>query len=223
MFRWFTIGSIVLGTAFALGVVGMIVSPPFAYRVIQPIVMWHLKRWPAVWCMGGPAISLDLRISGCTTLIQSGRLLDRAFYHRGFAYLNKGDYDRAIQDYNQAIRLKPDDAEALNNRCWARAVTNRAIELALSDCNESLRLAPDKASTLDSRGFVFFRMGQFDKALADYEEALKGNPQSASSLYGRGLAKHRKGDTAGGDADIAAADELDPKVGDQYASFGVTP
>jgi Flp pilus assembly protein TadD len=35
-----------------------------------------------------------------------------AFNDRGFAYLNKGEYDRAISDYNEAIRLKPDDAVA---------------------------------------------------------------------------------------------------------------
>ena len=32
------------------------------------------------------------------------------------AYLGKGNYDFAIEDYNKAIDLKPDNAEAYNNR-----------------------------------------------------------------------------------------------------------
>ena len=34
----------------------------------------------------------------------------------GIAYGDKGDYDRAIADYDQAIQLKPDFVDAYNNR-----------------------------------------------------------------------------------------------------------
>ncbi len=88
---------------------------------------------------------------------------------------------------------------------------------------ESLRIQPNKGHTLDSRGFVYFRMRQYDKAIADYEAALRSAPRSAASLYVRGLAKKRRGDTAGGDADIATANALDPTISDRYARFGVTP
>src|SRR5271168_4285689 len=39
-----------------------------------------------------------------------------AFKGRGAVYAKKGQYDRAMQDLDEAIKLKPDDAEALNNR-----------------------------------------------------------------------------------------------------------
>jgi tetratricopeptide (TPR) repeat protein len=59
-------------------------------------------------------------ISGCTTVIQSGREntenLAVAFNNRGNAYSDKGDLERAIQDYDQAIRLNPQYATAFNNR-----------------------------------------------------------------------------------------------------------
>jgi hypothetical protein len=51
----------------------------------------------------------DLSISGCTAMIQSGhetrQNLAGAFYNRGNAYNGKGQPDRAIADYDQAIRL----------------------------------------------------------------------------------------------------------------------
>ena len=68
----------------------------------------------------------DLMIGGCTALIQSGTLsqksLAHAFASRGNAYYLKRQLDRAIQNYDQAIKLKPDFALAFNNRCWARAI-----------------------------------------------------------------------------------------------------
>ena len=39
-----------------------------------------------------------------------------AYYNRGFAYEEKGEHDQAIADYTEAIRLKPDYAEAYYNR-----------------------------------------------------------------------------------------------------------
>jgi len=49
-----------------------------------------------------------------------------------------------------------------------------------------------------------------DRAVADYDQALLLQPNYASALYWRGMAKRDKGDTAGGDADIAAARKLEP-------------
>jgi len=79
-----------------------------------------------------------------------------AYFNRGAAYERKGNYDRAIQDFDESIHLKPDDPDAFNSRCWTRAVANKALEAALADCNESLRLRPADANTLGSRGFVYF-------------------------------------------------------------------
>src|SRR2546429_5742743 len=99
---------------------------------------WVLRESQArSWCAGpDTAITPDLRISGCTTLIQSGRetqsILAVAFCNRGNAYQDyKGDYDRAIQDYDQAIRLKPDYPTAFNNRgdaYHAKGDYDRAIQ-----------------------------------------------------------------------------------------------
>src|ERR1700733_2712070 len=50
-------------------------------------------------------------LQACSALIQSGHetgmSLAKAFYDRGLAYAKKGDYDLAIQDYDQALRLNP--------------------------------------------------------------------------------------------------------------------
>jgi hypothetical protein len=59
--------------------------------------------------------------------------------------------------------------------------------------------------------------------MADFNNALRIDPKKASSLFGRGVAKRRMGDTAGGDADIAAAKVLSADVTDGMAAAGVRP
>ncbi|MDA8431224.1 MAG: tetratricopeptide repeat protein [Geobacteraceae bacterium] len=48
-----------------------------------------------------------------------------AYYYRGNVYYKKGQYDRAIRNYDQALRLRPDYAEAINGRAKAQAKMTR--------------------------------------------------------------------------------------------------
>jgi tetratricopeptide (TPR) repeat protein len=78
----------------------------------------HQQQWK--WCIGGSGISRDLGISGCTAVIQSGREtasnLATAFSNRGSAYGDKGQHDRAVQDFDQVIQLDPSNAG--RRRAW---------------------------------------------------------------------------------------------------------
>ena len=57
-------------------------------------------------------------------------------------WLYKGNYDQAIKDYSEAIRLKPGDVKAWNNR---GIVYRRKGEydLAIQDFSEAIKLKPD--------------------------------------------------------------------------------
>jgi tetratricopeptide (TPR) repeat protein len=169
----------------------------------------------------------DLKISGCTALIESGREtqlnLASAFYNRGSAYLTKRDYERAIQDYDKAIRLRSDYYAPFQGRCAARAYADKGFAEALSDCDESLRLNPGNVDSLGLRGLVNFKMGRYDKAIADCDQVLSQYPQSPFGLYLRGLAKRMSHDIAGGNADIAAAKAIRPNEPEQFAAYGVRP
>jgi tetratricopeptide (TPR) repeat protein len=64
--------------------------------------------------------NLDRQIAGCSRIIQDRSATARerfvSFYNRGNAYRDKFDYDRALADYSEAIRLDPKQAFAHNNR-----------------------------------------------------------------------------------------------------------
>jgi tetratricopeptide (TPR) repeat protein len=202
--------------------------------------------------------SVDAQIEGCTALIKDGReptlVLAIAHNNRGNAYSVKGDYDRAIQDYDEAIKLSPNYGFAYanrantyqklheyaravqdydvalrvdpklgtvwNGRCWARAIIGQ-LQAALTDCNTALGMTPNNAATLDSRGLTYLKMGRFDLAIKDYDSALRADPKFANALYGRGLAKLKKGDTAGGNADLAAAKALKTTIASDFSRYGL--
>ncbi len=136
----------------------------------------------------------------------------------------------AIAQYDLWISSHPDDArvpEALNSRCWVRALQGVDLELALKDCNAALKRAAKSsgfyAKVSDSRGLVRLRLGDYEGSMADYDASLKQNPKSAWSLYGRGIDKLRKQKTPEGEADIAQATALSPKIADEFNRHGIAP
>jgi hypothetical protein len=143
-----------------------------------------------------------------------------ALYRRGQVYASKGNYNLAIKDFDDTIRLNPKDVEAYNNRCWTRTVTGE-LQSALRDCNEALRLRPNFVDALDSRGLVNLKSGLNKNAIADFDAALKINPQLTSSLYGRGLARQRNGAISDGDVDINNAKAMDPNIVKEFSCYGV--
>ena len=136
------------------------------------------------------------------------------------------DYQRASDQYSIWIAAHPDDSKrfvALNGRCWALAMTGRELDRALKDCNAALAIRPHTPAFLDSRGLVRVRMGDYAKAIMDYDEALKASPDMAWSHYGRGIAKLRLGQKEAGEADLAKAKALDPKLHERAKKLGIAP
>jgi predicted aspartyl protease/tetratricopeptide (TPR) repeat protein len=143
----------------------------------------------------------------------------------GQLYSSAGAFGQAIGEFDLWMRVHTEDRrfpQALNGRCWARAMTNEDLSKALDDCNHALKLVSPNATFLDSRGLVRLRMGDWDRAIADYDAALKLQPKLAWSLYGRGIAKRHKGLVKEGDADIAAATAIAPELADRAKKLGIS-
>lgn len=172
----------------------------------------------------------DVAIADCTRAIQSGRYTGHAlalkFSNRGVEWRIKGDYERAISDYDDAIRLDPDYADAYYNRCIAYN-RQRKFDLALPDCNQAIALGPG-ANTLNAtgqeklsadrsksdyytqRGVAYHGRNEIDRAIADYGAALRLYPKNVAALNNRARAYDDKGDSARARADRDAAKRLAP-------------
>ena len=144
----------------------------------------------------------------------------------GSLYVDAADYHAAAAQFDMWIKAHPNDARlamAFNGRCWAGAMGGDDLAGALKACDDALRREPHNPTFLDSRGLVFLRLGDLDKALVDYGAALARDPKIAWALYGRGLIELKQGQATPGHADIAAATALDAKLPDQARRLGIAP
>lgn len=107
----------------------------------------------------------------------STEILAQAYYGLGIAYSAKGNHYQALEDYSEAILLRPNHAWAYNNRCWSYGRLRRAEE-ALHDCDEALRLLPDQPEIMDSRALAYWLLDDMDKARQDLELAHQLDPSS---------------------------------------------
>ena len=139
----------------------------------------------------------DQSVGGCSALTQSnqetGTSLAAAFYDRGIAYAHKHDFDHAIQDYDQALRINAVYARAFCSRGRAYA-GKRDFDRAIQDYDRALQIKPDYADAFIMRGNAYTLKSQYDRAIQDFDDALQINPTSADAFYGRGLAHQYKGE-----------------------------
>ncbi|QKR99048.1 tetratricopeptide repeat protein [Sphingomonas sp. CL5.1] len=140
------------------------------------------------------------------------------------AYIALDQPDRALPLLDAWIRLHRDDGtlgNALNERCWARGLAGQMLDGALDDCRKAIRRDGPKPGYLDSLGLVQLRLGHYAEAVDAYGKAAQQLSSNPWTRYGLGLARLRSGDTAGGNADIAAAKALDKDIAEQFAKFGI--
>jgi len=135
------------------------------------------------WCVNkGNVFSPDQQINGCTAAIQSGRGMEHGasggYTSRGVAYRDKGDYDRAIADYNEAIRLDPKNSIAYGNR--GNVYKDKGdYDRAIADYNEAIRLDPKNFKVYLNRGLANLYAGSLAKALADVNRSSELDPKYA--------------------------------------------
>jgi tetratricopeptide (TPR) repeat protein/predicted aspartyl protease len=144
----------------------------------------------------------------------------------GEAYSAQDQYDQALPWLDRWITASPRDyrmPQALNSRCWSRAMLGRDLTQALADCTAGLKLLPGEPNLLDSRGLVRLRLRDFDGSIADYNAAIAAHPDVAWSFYGRAMAELNKGMTSEGEDDERRAKRLEPDIAATAAKWGVTP
>lgn len=108
-----------------------------------------------------------------------------ACFNRGVAHLHKEQWDQAIEEFNEVVRLEPKNPETYYNRGFARAKTQKHDE-ALSDFDAFLRLRPDEADGYLSRAGVLDAQGLTAEALADLDTAIRLAPDDPEGYFSRG-------------------------------------
>lgn len=166
---------------------------------------------------GGP----DQTIVACTAVISAGLAekndLAAAFKSRGSAYDAKTQYDKAIEDYDRAIAINPNDADIFNDR----GTSQRALghyDLAIADFDRATAINPSNASALSNRCFAKAVAGQAEQSLVDCDQSLRLRPKDPDALASRGFAYVKLGRYVEALADYNAEIEISP--GNAYSLYG---
>jgi tetratricopeptide (TPR) repeat protein len=132
----------------------------------------------------------------------------KVYFDRGMKFLDRKDYDNAISDFTEAIRLDPNLAIAYYKRGWVYGKMKN-FDKAISDCNEAIRLDPNYAPAYNIRGVAYAEQGNLDKAMRDFDKAIRLDPRYVPAYDNRGKAYYAKGNHAKANADFAAAKRLE--------------
>ena len=140
--------------------------------------------------------------------------------NRGVERQDKGDLDGAIEDYSEAIRLKPDYAIAFLSRGTARRVKGD-FDGAIKDDSQAIRLNPDDGNSFGERGIARQLKGDLDEAIRDYGEAIRLKPDDARMFVRRCEAHLAKGDFDGAIRDCTDAIRIKPDSAESFNDRGV--
>ena len=165
-------------------------------------------------CFEGTKRPAEEYLAPCARALKSGRLnrINRAmtFNNRGVIFLHLGDPDAALDDFDKAIRINPDNWRARFNRTMIR-IERGAYQEAWEDANHAIKLRPGDSRAYVNRAIVYTRTRQLDAALRDLDYALILNPRDLLGLHWRAMvfAGMDEPDRALADTDAAIAAGID--------------
>ena len=153
------------------------------------------------------------------TRVTESQLTAEEYFERGFTHYEEDDFQRAIADYTDAIRLNPQAADAYNNRGAAR-YGNGDLKGAIADYTDAIRLNPQVADYYNNRGEARYENGDLKGAIADCTEAIRLDPQYASIYNVRGAARYESDDFEGAIADYTEALRIGPERANVFTNRG---
>ncbi|MEI6370115.1 MAG: tetratricopeptide repeat-containing serine protease family protein [Nostocales cyanobacterium ELA608] len=167
------------------------------------VVLSDLKRYKEAAAAINKAIELSPRA---------------AFYNnRGNVRNELGDKQGAIDDYNQAIKINPNYANAYYNRGNVRDDLGDK-QGAIDDYNLAIKINPNYALAYNNRGNARADLGDKPRAIDDFNLAIKINPNLAQAYNNRGVVRDELGDKPGAIDDYTQAIKFNPNLAQAYGN-----
>jgi Tfp pilus assembly protein PilF len=115
-----------------------------------------------------------------------------AYTNLGAAFANREQLNKAIENFDKAIALNPNDYLAYSNRGAAFEKMGR-LDKAIESYDRAVTLNPNDFTAYYNRGITFAGMGQLKKAIKDFEQAIALNPNNYMAHNNMGILYSRTG------------------------------
>jgi tetratricopeptide (TPR) repeat protein len=97
-------------------------------------------------------------------------------FQLGAFYDKMGEFEKMVTQMKEVLRLEPDHADALNYLGYSYADRGIRLEEALQLIQKAMSLKPNMGYITDSLGWLYFKLGQYEKAAVELEKANQLTP-----------------------------------------------
>ncbi len=143
----------------------------------------------------------------------------KAFHNRGNIYMSLGEYQKAINDYDQTIALDPKNDNALSSRGAAYFGLGE-YQKSINDYDQAITLNPKDDNAFSNRGAAYTYLGEYQKAINDYDQAITLNPKNAKHFVNLGIIYARLGEHQKAIENYDQAITLNPKDDNAFGNRG---
>lgn len=140
-------------------------------------------------------------------------------YERGLEKLNKQDYQGAIADFTQVLKLTPKHDMAYYNRGNALRQLGK-YQAAIDDYSKALETNPKFTYLRHNRGNLREALGDITGAIDDYTQAINSYPEEGIGYSNRGFALYKLGDIQAALTDLNESIRINPGYAGAYINRG---
>ncbi|MCC5622337.1 effector-associated domain EAD1-containing protein [Nostoc sp. CHAB 5715] len=163
------------------------------------------------------ATVLLIGLAGFSLYNQNSNLPNNAlfYYTEGLVHARKMEWDKAIDNYTEALRLNSNYTDAYYNKGLAHA-GKMEWDKAIDNYTKALRLNSNYTEAYYNKGLAHAGKMEWDKAIDNYNEALRLNSNYTEAYYNRGLAYKSKGSKQKAVKDLKKVLELNNDLNNDF-------
>ena len=135
--------------------------------------------------------------------------------NQGLEVALTGEYDAAIHNFDEALKVDPKFVPAYDNRATA-LMAKGDFTRAIADYDKAISIDPKDALAFGNRGLAYKAKGDLARAMTDFDQAIKLDPGFTRAYYNRGILHGKKGDPSRAVSDFEQAIKLDPEDASPY-------
>jgi len=107
--------------------------------------------------------------------------LAAVYQQRAYAAATNQQFQDAISDYGEAIKISPEDARIYEQRAAVEMKLND-MDKALADYSEAIKLKPNEAKYYSYRSYIYEVKGDIKNSMADADKVLKLDPKNQEAM-----------------------------------------
>jgi len=93
-----------------------------------------------------------------------------------------GRYNESADFYERVLDIEPNAVVAVNNLAWIMCEEQGRYAQSLQLAQRGLKITPQYVDLVDTRGLIYYRLGEYDKAVADFTRCIELYPADSPSL-----------------------------------------